>query len=151
MADTDKNLIPTENLIGSKNRMVTSIWIDSKTHKNFIDACSIAGRKTCSVIESFEKAFTKCIKNHIENKDVCSVKPIIFDHLVINIQEKYAKRGPKMEKSIDKFVFCPKADGKKTFIEGVHTFTCKYECKFGDSAPKHGRKMCPVYEKARFQ
>jgi len=164
MALPNKKLIPTENLIGKtsngfiEKRAVTSIWVDAKTHKNFIDACAIAGRKTCSVIESFEKGFVKCVKNSIENIDACSVKPIVFNNMVLNISEKYAKRGRKEmaeDKSGDPYVSCPEANGKKTFLWGPHVFTCKFECKFGEKhyeQMKHaGRKLCPVYERARFQ
>lgn len=145
MANTDKKLIPTENLIGKRvdgfieKRAVTSIWVDAKTHKNFIEACAIAGRKTCSVIESFERAFTKCVKNHIEKSDICSVKPIVFDHLTINISEKYDKRGPK---DVAKTVSCP-LSGNVVHIDGPALFTCKYECHFAIG--------CKTYEVARFQ
>lgn len=149
MPNTDKKLIPTENI--PKNitpviieRFKTSVWIDAKTHKAFIEACDLIGRKTCNVLESFEKGFVKCVKKSVvlENLDVCSVKPVVFNNMILNISEKYAKRGPKMNKSLDPVVVCP-LSGKSVPIEGPAVFTCKWECNF--------HVGCLVYERARFQ
>lgn len=167
MANTDKKIMTYEFPHGRKN---TSMWLEPKIHKSFIEACRLTGRKSCDIVEAFENAYVSCVKKEMLNQNPCLVKPIIIN-LTLNLKERY-DRGRKMEKEKvepDPVVYCPRANGRKTYIWGPHTFTCKFECKYGERkyewwikegiqyAKKHSdwgsqntdRSLCETYVKAK--
>ena len=137
-------LFPSKKLIGfpKAERVSTSMWLNPIVHKAFIDACSLVGRKSCDVIEPFERAFIECAKKIIfeEKIEPCLLKPIVFN-LTLNITEKYDTRGPKPKEKFQDITFCEKS--KKS----VSIWYCKDSCSFGGNREKYHNVVCENFSK----
>lgn len=97
ISEKEPIVFPTKKLIvGSDDRKVSSIWVSESLHKAFIDACSLSGRKSCDVIEPFERAYVEFVKKVVfDGKFVpCPFSPLVVN-LKLTVLEKYEKRGAK--------------------------------------------------------
>ena len=156
--DKDTRKFPTSFLIGvNKDRKTTSIWVSESIHRAFVEACELSGRRSCDVLEPFERAYVEVVRKAIIENEIlsCPFQPLVVN-LTLNITEKYAKRGPQAP---SKWVeFCPVSGRKIDSLE--KEAYCRYVCRLGGQwsaiqDPKYShlysealeRGVCAVFRK----
>ncbi len=118
------------------------MWLSESVHSAFIDACKLSGRKTCDVIEPFERAYVEIVKKSVlEDK----IEPCPFHNvnvnLVLNLTTKYNVPRPKPE---DKhlptgYIFCPKAQTAYDMIR------CFQSCRYGKKHEIYQSEPCKAF------
>lgn len=127
-------------MVKKVDRYKTSIWISRKVHNQFIEACELAGRKSCDVLEPLEKAFVWMVRrSKIKDERPCPFAPLNITIETMKLESLYEKRGPKSGE-----IKCLKTGD---YVERAY---CLSSCRHGGSNTIHrraGRKyeLCTQY------
>mgnify|MGYP001488049455 CR=1 FL=1 len=138
---TDKKVTSSpEKSVKAPKRESTSYWLDPQVSLSFKDACHLAQRKTCDVLEPLMRAFIEVINKTLNDPSILNCPFTISDinvHIeTIKLETLYETRGRKPNTNL---VFCEKSGkyGTKSY--------CLHTCMFGGNSKNPPSNPCKTY------